>query len=306
MGKKHASKNKEEGHSRCKKSKKVFAENYRPSPYSFSAFMRWDEETGERMFRMRDENRLIKTASDLLSLSGDEVIFFGIVTPIAISMSFARGWGYLRDIGCVEEALWDCFGSSAVCTFVESMLKLLFKRKRPKYCSQSHFISIVGEWYSFPSGHSIRAFYFIFWISRSKFVQLLRHFLVIPRARSLIPWAIGVGWSRVAKGRHYPVDVVVGCMIGFVLGWLVEDYFSGYGRAIAKTIAGTFTVANWAYYILVPFIAGDNKTYSAIVTVCFYIYTLSLLFTSLPASFEIAGAQTIQLEDDGLGCKNFW
>ena len=122
-----------------------------------------------------------------------------------------------------------------------------------------------------------------------------------------IPWALGVGWSRVAKGKHFPLDVLFGALIGVVLGWFVEDYLSGYGRAIAKTVGGIFTVANWAYLMLVPAFAGDNKRKRIIYTFVFYVYALSLLFFSLPESKEAAGAQTIESLDDGNSvCKNFW
>jgi hypothetical protein len=185
-------------------------------------------------------------------------------------------------------------------------LKLFFQRSRPKYAEQSHFVSIVGEWFSFPSGHSLRAFYFIFWISRSKFVKLLEPVLPIPRARMCIPWAVGVAWSRVAKGRHFPLDVLAGAALGLLLGWVVEDYLSGYGRAVIKTVGGIFTSGNWAYYVLVPFLAGNSARRHAVATCLFYVYALTLLFTSLPASQEHAGAQTIESVDGGHVCKHYW
>ena len=137
-------------------------------------------------------------------------------------------------------------------------------------------------------------------------MQLLEPVLLIPRARMCIPWAIAVGWSRVAKGRHFPLDVVAGAVVGLCLGWLVEDYFSGYGRAIFKTIGGTFTSGNWAYYVLVPFLAGNNRTKHMVATVLFYIYALTLLYTSLPASHDQAGAQTIESIDGNSVCKNYF
>lgn len=268
--------------------------------------IKYDERVGRYFFEQRNSYSTLKLISDVLTLSGDEVIFFGITAALAITMSLIRGLGYYRDMGCVEEALWDCFGSCATGTFFESILKLFFQRQRPKYAEQSHFVSIVGEWFSFPSGHSLRAFYFVFWISRSRFVKLLQPVLLIPRARMCMPWAIGVAWSRVAKGRHFPLDVLAGAVLGFCMGWVVEVYLSGYGRAVIKTIGGIFTTANWAYYVLIPALAGNSTRKYVLATFVFYVYALTLLFTSLPVSNELAGAQTIETLDGGSVCKNYW
>lgn len=137
-------------------------------------------------------------------------------------------------------------------------------------------------------------------------MRLLEHILLIPRARMCIPWAIAVAWSRVAKGRHFPLDVVAGALVGFCLGWYVEDYLSGYGRTLVKTIGGTFTTANWGYYVLVPFIAGDCRTKNMVATFLFYVYCLTLLYTSLPESHEHAGAQSIDSVDGNSVCKFYW
>lgn len=137
-------------------------------------------------------------------------------------------------------------------------------------------------------------------------MKLLQPVMFIPRARVCVPWAIGVAWSRVAKGRHFPIDVVAGAVLGFCLGWIVEVYLSGYGRAIIKTIGGIFTSGNWAYYVLVPALAGDCKKKYVVATILFYLYALTLLFTSLPVSHELAGAQTIESLDGGSVCKNYW
>jgi membrane-associated phospholipid phosphatase len=63
-------------------------------------------------------------------------------------------------------------------------------------------------------GHSSRAFYWMFWLTRSKFVMLLKHLVHFPRARYFIPYCTLVAWSRVAKGRHFVLDVLWGGMLG--------------------------------------------------------------------------------------------
>lgn len=125
-----------------------------------------------------------------------------------------------------------------------------------------------------------------------------------------IPWAIGVAWSRVAKGRHFPLDVLVGALFGFLLGWFVEDYLTAYGRTVIKTIGGIGTSASWGHYVCVPFFAGNCTKKYKVATLCFYLYALTLLYTSLPASPDVVGGQTILRPvdggDGGPVCKNYW
>ena len=81
-------------------------------------------------------------------------------------------------------------------------------------------------------------------------------------ARNFVPWAILVGWSRVAKGRHFLLDVLCGGLLGkykisvnamtiqfsiFVstgsmLGFFVEDVATSYERSVIKTFCGIYTV----------------------------------------------------------------
>lgn len=167
--------------------------------------------------------------------------------------------------------------------------------------------------YSFPSGHSQRAFYFIFWFSRSKFIHLLRPIFFAPLAISCVPWAIGVAWSRVAKGRHFPLDVLVGAITGSLLGYFVEDYCSDYERAVIKTVAGVFATGNWVYYFFIPLFDGKSKIllYSALVF--FFTFVINLFYSSVNISREIAGVQSIQPADsmdDYFGgayeCRRYW
>ena len=53
--------------------------------------IKWDEQLGYHLFQQRKSSSLLKTVSDVISMSGDEVIFFGITAAIAISMSLIRG-----------------------------------------------------------------------------------------------------------------------------------------------------------------------------------------------------------------------
>ena len=50
-----------------------------------------DEQVGLYLFQQRNGSPVLKAVSDVLSLSGDEVLFFGITSALAISMSLIRG-----------------------------------------------------------------------------------------------------------------------------------------------------------------------------------------------------------------------
>ena len=53
--------------------------------------IKYDEQVGHYLFQQRNKSSALKAVSDVLTLSGDEVIFFGITAALAISMSLIRG-----------------------------------------------------------------------------------------------------------------------------------------------------------------------------------------------------------------------
>ncbi len=191
---------------------------------------------------------------------------------------------------------------------------MLFRRKRPLYAEQSKFYCIYGEWFSFPSGHSLRAFYALFWLSRSRFVTLLAPFIRFPNAFSLFPWALGVGISRVVKGRHYPIDVLVGSIVGSIVGYIVEDLLDSFTRATLKTMCGIYTAINWMFLVVIPLICGrdvrEGSIQSKILTSCAYLaYGILVLVFTLPPTKDSAGTQTVvphEIEGDLYQCKSIW
>jgi membrane-associated phospholipid phosphatase len=63
---------------------------------------------------------------------------------------------------------------------------------------------------SFPSGHSTMAFFAMGYLAWAKRRQAWWW---------LLP-ALGVGWSRVAVGAHFPLDCVAGGALGMVWSWM--------------------------------------------------------------------------------------
>ncbi len=89
---------------------------------------------------------------------------------------------------------------------------------------QEHWVTKTNH--SFPSGHTLAAF-----LLATTFTLLGSH--LEPRlqqlARTFLPWAVLVGWSRTLLRVHSTADVAVGALLGIALGCLAA-------WIIAKTI----------------------------------------------------------------------
>jgi membrane-associated phospholipid phosphatase len=103
--------------------------------------------------------------------------------------------------------------SQAVSQALANGSKDLFARARPDAWLYRH-----EPGFSYPSGHAVTAVVFygawavVLWMSP-----------LPPAARLggtalLAAWALGIGWSRVALGAHYPTDVIGGFLFG--AAWL--------------------------------------------------------------------------------------
>ncbi len=103
------------------------------------------------------------------------------------------------------------FLALGVSDFVGGKIKKIVMRDRPEH-NQS--ISVTKRTdagnYSFYSNHASNMF---------TFATYTGHF--IPQARiPLLILAASVGYSRIYNGVHYPSDVVVGCIFGYLWGIL--------------------------------------------------------------------------------------
>jgi membrane-associated phospholipid phosphatase len=260
-------------------------------------------------------------------MSGDEIVWF-IAPAVCGSFLFARRLmtlaGYLATnqalpavfprMGCAEEFLWDIFGSSAACVLVESILKAIFQRVRPAYVEVKQNFTLENptvpyEEFSFPSGHSLRAFYLTFWMSASPFVGRGDFSLQVSSPFMCFPWAAAVAWSRVAKGRHYPFDVLIGGIVGICLGYLVEVVFDFQQKALIKTIGGFFITFFFGTRLIIPALrGGEGPAMTSKVTLAYFAFYVSLFFATLPSSWDALGRQTLSLnESDGVwSCSSSW
>jgi len=97
--------------------------------------------------------------------------------------------------------LWVGIGSHALNT----ALKHTFQRERPNF---HRIIEEAG--YSFPSGHSMAAFSLYGIITYVLWRHLRSRLARILLITGAIIMTIGIGWSRIYLGVHYPSDVIGG------------------------------------------------------------------------------------------------
>ena len=90
------------------------------------------------------------------------------------------------------------------------VIKSSTERLRPYACSDNiNLASMPLDKYSFPSGHTLHAVNFTI-IATYYFPDL---------AIILLPFTVLTGFARVILGLHYPTDVVIGGLIGFLISF---------------------------------------------------------------------------------------
>jgi undecaprenyl-diphosphatase len=112
--------------------------------------------------------------------------------------------------------------------FTSSFMKPFFERLRPCHDpSISHLVHVVdgcGGQYGFASSHASNSFalatlLFLFFRSEFKYTSIL------------FIWAGVVAYSRIYVGVHFPGDIIVGALVGFIVGLIL---FSLYSKIPAK------------------------------------------------------------------------
>ncbi|EES07505.1 hypothetical protein BDA96_04G312600 [Sorghum bicolor] len=90
------------------------------------------------------------------------------------------------------------------------LVKVVVRRPRPDYNAKDMYVAVAADHWSFPSGHSSRAFLVASFLAAAGFR---------PR-EALFLWATATSASRVLLGRHYVLDVVAGACLGVFEAWL--------------------------------------------------------------------------------------
>lgn len=175
--------------------------------------------------------------------------------------------------------IWEALISSALITLgVTAVLKRIFNIPRPLEILDVNF-TIIGEglvgYSSMPSGHSITIFMvltiLLFWFSPKKLLHKIAWVFLITATGVLI------AFSRVAVGAHFPIDVISGCLIGFILAIIgiklstKLNWLNRLAPNYEKTIVLKVILLIWMILLLVK-IRSENL-------VIYYISLLSLLLT---------------------------
>ncbi|GJM86368.1 hypothetical protein PR202_ga02221 [Eleusine coracana subsp. coracana] len=91
------------------------------------------------------------------------------------------------------------------------LVKVVVRRPRPAYNAADMYVAVAADHWSFPSGHSSRAFLVAAFLSGAGGIQ---------HREALFIWAAATSASRVLLGRHYVLDVVAGACLGLFEAWL--------------------------------------------------------------------------------------
>jgi membrane-associated phospholipid phosphatase len=115
--------------------------------------------------------------------------------------------------------LWETLLSATIVSAIfSSCLKSLFSIPRPSVALSQNTFVIIGEeltgYSSLPSGHSITIFTAVGCIILGFMPKKIINKLVW--CILLVAFGSGLAFSRVAVGAHFPLDVVIGSVIGYI------------------------------------------------------------------------------------------
>lgn len=139
-----------------------------------------------------------------LTQLGDVLIFFPLVTIFFI----------------YAPKLWEALITSALLSLIVSaVLKKIFAMPRPAAMFDNDSFTIIGKTLkgntSLPSGHSIATFVVISillfaFMPKKSIHKFIWSFFIL---------SIGfiIALSRVGVGAHYPLDVLIGCTLGYIV-----------------------------------------------------------------------------------------
>jgi undecaprenyl-diphosphatase len=102
--------------------------------------------------------------------------------------------------------------------FTSGFMKPYFERFRPCHdpdlAGMVYLVKGCGGKFGFASSHAANTF------GLATFVFLLFN-NIYKYTGLLFVWAFIVSYSRIYLGAHYPLDIIVGGIIGIIIGWLI-------------------------------------------------------------------------------------
>lgn len=141
--------------------------------------------------------------------------------------------------------IWEALISASLVSLIfSSLLKNLFAVPRPAVVFDNNSFVIIGKtavgFSSLPSGHSITAFttltVFLFALMPEKWKYKVLWVFVTIITGSII------SFTRVGMGAHYPLDVIMGSIIGYISGLI--------GIFINRQLNMWTWISNKKYYLI--------------------------------------------------------
>lgn len=188
----------------------------------------------------------------------------------------------------VAPKLWEAILTSSLFTLITSaLLKFIFAVPRPAAMIDMDTFTIMGRpnilHTSFPSGHAMTAFMIITIFLYAFMPKKMLYKILWSTVLILIGFTIG--FSRVAVGAHYPLDVVIGCILGYTMAIL--------GIRINTKLNWLYWMKNRKFYPIIMLILSI-WTYMVILKIMkynmiiFYLSLLALIITFIIIVFKYA------------------
>lgn len=186
----------------------------------------------------------------------------------------------------VAPKFWEALLTSSLFTLITSaLLKFIFAVPRPAALIDMDTFTIMGRpnimHTSLPSGHSMTAFTVVTILLFAFMPKKITHKVL--GCTILISMGLIIAFSRVAVGAHYPFDVVLGCIIGYLMAIL--------GIIINRNINWLSWMKNKKFYPVIMLILSI-WTYLVILKlikhnmVIFYLSLIALIVTFCIITFK--------------------
>lgn len=171
---------------------------------SASSIFAWADGAEHRMCLIANaacRRRILRAGFRIVSRFGDGVVWYVLIATMPLWVGLADPRAGL--LASLQMLIAGAFGVT-----LYKILKNKLVRERP-------FIGLIGiecamaplDRYSFPSGHTLHAV-----LLTTVAISHAPHLVFV-----LLPFTLLIAASRVVLGLHYPSDVIVGAL----LGWLI-------------------------------------------------------------------------------------
>ncbi len=136
---------------------------------------------------------------------------------------------FIKDKKLFFTTFWSCVVCSAILFLFYTILPSFYPRAEIDIASLSAQLVELTRTYdaahnTFPSGHVTFSWLMSLALSKTRIAQSQ------PGLSSLfLLWAIGISMSTLVIKQHYVVDVISGCMLAFIIFYVI-DYFNDYAK----------------------------------------------------------------------------